>query len=333
MHDANGKWLGWGPGDVDPKVAQIQTYLAHAYHKTAGSLVATGVYDAATTAVVTQLQKNLIAGGNFTGPADGIMNYATQLALGFIKPTPKPRIPFFTVEGHMSNMWIGPIAGTAEALEQEGRVAHFPTGYNNGAIPFDNKSGERELTNRVNTFAPPGQKFVLGGFSQGSMVVTDYMINELIGSPREKDCLGVLLYGNPSRSKGSVAPWSVEQAGDPQNAGMEPRFRLDLLGLKPQFPVMDVYRKGDMFSDNQPGEEGALKSACYEAIARGNVFSQFSVAAEIAQAFGKPVTFVIGVFQAIFSALGFLASGNNNPHYSPFDISGGINWVRGILPA
>jgi hypothetical protein len=87
-----------------------------------------------------------------------------------------------------------------------------------------------------------------------------------------------------------------------------------------------------MFSDNEPTEEGALKSACYEAIARSNIFSQFSIASEIAQAFVKPVDFVIGVFEAIFSALGFLANNASNPHYSPFDISGGIGWVRSILP-
>lgn len=325
MHDANGKWLGWGLGDVDPKVAQIQTFLATHFKAYAGNLVATGVYDAATAAAVSEMQRR------YGLPVTGIFDYASQLKSHFIKPTPKPRVPFFTVEGHMSDMWVGPAAGTAEALEAEGRVTHFPTGYNAGAIPFDNKSGEVELTNRVNTFAPAGTKFLVAGFSQGSMVVTDYLINELIGSGREKDCLGVLLYGNPSRSKGSVAPWSRAQAGPPQNAGMEPQYRLDLLGLTPTFPVMDVYRKGDMFSDNEPTEEGALKSACYEAIARSNIFSQFSIAAEIAQAFMKPVDFVIGVFEAIFSALTFLAAGNDSPHYAPFNLDGGINWARGLL--
>jgi hypothetical protein len=325
MKDANGKWVGWGLGDVDPKVAQIQTFLAKKFHSYAGALVATGVYDAATAAAVATMQTK------YGLPSTGIFDYASQLKSGFIKPAPAPRTPFFTVEGHMSDMWAGPAAGTAEVLEAEGRVVHLPTGYNNGALPFDNKSGEVELTNRVNTFAPPGTKFLIAGFSQGSMVVTDYLINELIGSDREKDCLGVLLYGNPSRSKGSVAPWSRAQAGPAENAGMEPKSRLDLLGLKPSFQVMDVYRKGDMFSDNEPTEQGALKSACYEAIARSNFFSQFSIAAEIAQAFMKPVDFVIGVFQAIFSALGFLANQGSNPHYSPFNLDGGINWTRTLL--
>jgi hypothetical protein len=232
----------------------------------------------------------------------------------------------------MSDMWSGPVAGTAEALEAEGRVTHLPTGYDDGAIPFDNKSGSDELANRVQTFAPPGTKHVIAGFSQGAMVVTDYLIN-IIGTPAEDDILGVLYYGNPTRSRGSVAPWSRAQAGPPENAGMDPKVRFDVLGLKPKFPVMDVYRKGDMFSDNEPTEEGALKSACYEAIARSDFFgNQFSIAAEIAQAFVKPVDFVIATFEAIFSALGFLANQGNNPHYSPFDISGGIDWVRSILP-
>jgi peptidoglycan hydrolase-like protein with peptidoglycan-binding domain len=330
MHDASGKWVGWGLGDVDPKVAQIQDFLKRRYSARTKSLVVTGVYDQATADVVAGLQdyyKVQVPAG-----LRGVFTYATQLATSFVKPTPKPRVPFFTVEGHMSDMMLGPVAGTAEALEQEGRVTHFPTGYNNGAIPFDNKSGSDELSRRVQTFAPLGTKKVIAGFSQGAMVVTDYLVNEVIGTPLEDDILGVLYYGNPTRSKGSVAPWSRAQAGPAQNAGMDPKVRFDLLGLEPKFPVMDVYRKGDMFSDNPPTEQGALESACYEAIARSDFFgNQFSIAAQIAKAFVVPVDFVIGVFEAIFSSLGFLAN-PNNPHYSPFEISGGINWVRSLLP-
>jgi hypothetical protein len=165
------------------------------------------------------------------------------------------------------------------------------------------------------------------------IVVSDWLIDHVIGTPRENDLLGVLAYGNPCRQTGSVAPWSRAQAGPAANSGMDPKRRIDLLGLSPKFPIMDVYRKGDIFSDNEPGKSGQMKSACYEAIARSDFFgNEFSIAAEIADLFVAPVADVIAIFTAIFSGIGFLAN-QNNPHYSPFDISGGIGWVRSILPA
>jgi hypothetical protein len=368
MKDANGKWVGWGLGDVDPKVAQIQTFLATHFKAYAGNLVATGTYDAATAAVVSEMQRR------YGLPVTGIFDYASQLKSHFIKPIPKPRVPFFTVEGHMSDMWVGPAAGTAEALEQESLVTHLPTGYNNGALPFDNASGVNELDNRVNQFAPPGTKIVVAGFSQGMIVVSDWLIDRVIGSPRENDILGVLAYGNPCRQKGSVAPWSRAQGGPPQNSGLDPLKRIDLLGLNPKFPIMDVYRKGDIFADNEPtsaalrtvlsqnsgllgsltgllggtaanpllgvlgavtnpSREGDIKASIYQAVARSDFFSnQFSILADIANLFTAPFDEVWGIFQAIVSGIGFIAQTGTNPHYSPFNLDGGINWVRGLLP-
>lgn len=321
-----GKWVGWGLGDVDPKVAEIQSFLARKYKSYAGGLIATGTYDQATADVVAEAQRRL--GLN----PSGVFNYETQLKTGFIKVAPPKRVPFFTVEGHLSDMFRGPVADTATILENEGRVAHFPTGYDNGALPFNNASGENELAARIDQFAPLGTKLIIGGFSQGMIVVTDYLINHVAGTPREKDILGVLAYGNPSRSRGSVAPWSRGQAGLPDNAGMEPRYRLDLLGIEFPFKIQDVYRKGDIFSDNEQSRQGQIKSAVYEAVARSDFLGPtFSLAAQIADAFLVPVDFVIGVFQAIFSGIGFLANQQNNPHYSPFDISGGIDWARSLV--
>lgn len=340
MNGPDGKWQGWGIGDVDPKVAAIQKFLAGKFASYAGHLVPTGTYDQATADVVAEMQRR------YDLPVTGIFDWASQVKSGFYKPAPAapPILPlFFTVEGHLSDMWHGPVADTATTLEKEGRVIHRPTGYNNGAIPFDNLSGENQLARRVGQTVqddgvqfPAGTPFVIGGFSQGMIIVTDFLINHLISGDlawRAKDCLGVLAYGDPSRSKGSVAPWSRGQAGPAANAGMEPIARLDLLGITAPFPIMDVYRKGDIFADNEPGIEGQIKSAVYLAVARGDLFSDpFSVSAQIAAAFTVPVDYVMGAFWAIVSGVGFLAA-QPSPHYSPFDLTGGINWVRDLLTA
>lgn len=346
MKNTQGAWVGWGLGDVGPKVADIQKFLARRYAKTAGSLVATGTYDQATADVVAKLQRNLIANGKYKGAANGVLNYDTQVALGYVKaaPVPAPKVIGFSVEGHMSDMWRGPVADTFTILANEHRLHHQPTGYENGSIPFNNASGTNELarfyrSERLDdgTPFPRGTKSVLGDFSQGGIVVTDFVINYLLPGCeldwRTPDILGRLSYGNPTRNAGSVAPWSRAQAGPAQNTGLDPLIRFDKLGLVSPFPQMDVYRKGDIFSDNEPTAEGEIKAAIYQFVARGDIFSNpTSVVAQIADAFKVPLDYVWAAFEAIISGLGFLVKQGDNPHYSPYNLDGGLNWLRGLLP-
>jgi hypothetical protein len=337
VKNAAGAWVGWGLGDVDPKVASIKAFLKHKFSY-ASALDASDTYDATLASVVATMQSK------YGLPATGIFNYATQLKCGFVKAAPKVLPVYFSVEGHMSNMWAGPVADTGNALAGEGRVHHQPIGYQNGSIPFDNASGENELARLVGatvlddgTPFPAGTKWVLSGFSQGGIVISDFYIDHLLPGCdlawRTPDLLGVLAYGNPCRQTASVAPWSRAQGGPAANSGLDPAKRFGL----PGFPVkpdnwMDVFRKGDIFADNEPTVEGGIKGAIYQAVARADIFSNpYSAVAQISAAFGKPTDYVWGAFEAIISGIGFLAAGNN-PHYSPYNIDGGINWVRSLLP-
>lgn len=338
MNGPGGKWVGWGIGDVDPKVAEIQKFLAAKFASYAGHLVPTGTYDQATADVVAEMQRR------YGLPATGIFDYASQVKSGFYKPAPKLLPLVFTVEGHLSDMWHGPVADTATILENEGRCIHRPTGYNNGAIPFDNLSGENELARRIGQTVqddgvqfPAGTPWMLFDFSQGSIIATDFELNHLQPGQdlawRTPDYLGRLSYGNPTRSAGSVAPWSRGQAGPAVNTGLEPLVRFDRLGITMDRPHMDVYRKGDIFADNEPTTEGQIKAAIYQAVARGDLFSDpFSICAQIAAAFTVPIDYVTGAFWAIVSGISFLAA-HPNPHYDPFNIDGGLNWARDRLAA
>lgn len=329
----NDKWVGWGLGDVDPKVAEIKAFLRRRYASYAGNLNDSPVYTQELADVVSEAQRRLGL------PVTGIYDYATQIKTKFLVKAPAILPIFYSVEGHLSNMWAGPVADTGTILEREGRVRHQPIGYQNGDLPFNNQSGEDELARLFfapvldnGTPNPVGTKKIVAGFSQGAMVVTDFLIKRLQGTEREGEVLGVLQYGNPSRDKGSVASWSIGQAGPIANYGMEPKLRLELLYANHPFPVLDVYRKGDLFADCEPTVEGMIKRACYQAVARSDFFGDtYSAAAQIAEAFGKPVEYIIGAFEAIFSALGFLIKQGDNPHYSPFNIDGGLNWARSIL--
>lgn len=342
MNGPDGKWIGLGIGDVDPKIAEIKAFMRAKFASYCGNLNDSPVFGEPLQAAVQEMQRR------YGLPDTGIINYATQVKMGFIKkppPTgPSARPLFFSVEGHLSNMWEGPVADTGAALEREGHCFHQPIGYNCGALPFDNASGSNELARMFGQGVldsgvpfPLGTKYILAGFSQGAIVVTDFIANFLqpgqVHDPRAKDCLGVLMYGNPCRSRGSSAPWSRGLAGPPQNAGLDPYTRLDVLGISPPFPVMDVYRKGDIFADNEPGGVGELKSAVYQAVARMDLFSNpYSLVAQIAEGFNAPMDFVWEIFQAIVSGVTFLAT-KPSPHYAPYNLTGGIDWARGLLTA
>lgn len=265
-----------------------------------------------------------------------------ECALDGIVPPPMPIM--FTVEGHMSDMFAGPVADTAAQLEAEGVCVHQPIGYNNGAIPFDNKSGIDELARLVGStvmdngtpFAP-GTPWALGVYSQGAIVGSYFYFNYLQADQalnwRLPDLVGVLAYGNPCRQTDSVAPWAMPWTTKSGTHGLDPYKRFGLSGF-PDKPDnwQDVYREGDIFAENTDDKAGEVKAAVYEAI-MGDVFSNpYSLAAQIGDLFSTPTTEVMGIIMAIISGIGFLA-GNPNPHYASYDISGGVNWMRKQLTA
>jgi hypothetical protein len=237
-------------------------------------------------------------------------------------------------------MFAGPVADTATQLEREGLCWHQPIGYNNGKIPFDNLSGTKELARLVGarrmdnlTEFPAGSPWALAGFSQGGIVATDFWLDYLApGKPlawRTKDLVGVLAYGNPCRQTGSVADWALPWIDDTDTHGLDPKRRFGAPGFpdKPDYWV-DVYRKGDIFAENGDSEASELKAAVYQAVARGKVlFDPFSLAVQISADFDQPLKLALDVIKAAASGVNFLAQ-KQNPHYSPYDISGGIDWLR-----
>jgi hypothetical protein len=339
--------LPYKPGDSGQEITDWQGWFHRMYRSYAPS--ATGIYDIDSALATAELQRRL----NLP-PSEaktGVFDQRTAEASGFIKsaapatPAAPANTPvFFTVEGHSSNMFAGPVADTATQLESEGLCHHQPIGYNNAAIPFDNKSGVEELARLVGSDHmdngvpfPAGTRWALGIFSQGSIVGYDFYVNYLApGKPlewREKDRVGTLAYGNPNRATDSIAPWATGWITKQGTHGLDPKARYGLNGVPVPANFMDVYREGDIFAENGDDKASEVKAAVYEAVARADFFSNpASIAAEIADLFSEPFTEVIGIVMAIISGITFLGT-NPNPHYSPYDISGGINWMRERLRA
>lgn len=323
-------------------------------------------YGGATPAIWQFTDGALVGGKSVDANAfRGSLTDLTALLTGVPEPSAPPAPPaparilpmFFTVEGHQSDMFSGPVADTATQLESEGLCHHQPIGYDNGAIPFDNASGVNELARLVGATVmdngvpfPAGTKWVLGIFSQGAIVGYDFWAKHMMPGCdlawRAPDCLGILAYGDPNRATNSCAPWSVAQASSTDGThGLDPLKRWDLPGCA-QRPAnfADVWRKGDIFAQNTSDEKGKIKASIYQAVARGDVVSFGGSTTDLAAILVTqivPVTsgnylellaFAVSVIEAIINGVVFLAD-QPNPHYSPYNTSGGINWTRGLLTA
>jgi hypothetical protein len=244
VNDVNGKWIGLGVGDVDdPNTVRTapnwdaitlltgKMYDKYQWARDLGVLQQPN-YDTTVAAAVEQfcLRTSLPIIRDPQGHA--VANLAVRSRLGSYPP-PAPVLPImFTVEGHMSNMFAGPVADTATQLETEGLCHHQPIGYNNTALPFDNNSGVKELARLVGATVmdngvpfPAGTPWSLGIFSQGSIVGSYSYFNYLEPGQslawRAPDLKGVLAYGNPCRQADRPTAWHRGHArGSPRPARM-----------------------------------------------------------------------------------------------------------------
>lgn len=324
--------LPYSVGSHGPEIEYWQAWFKRAYRAYAPR--ADGHYGDEELAAVKEMQRRLSL------PQTGEFDTATAARAGYVPPAPGLRPIMFTVEGHCSNMFSGPVADTATQLETEGLCHHQPIGYSNGPIPFDNASGVNELVRLLGAEVmdnlvpfPKGTPWSLAGFSQGAIVICDFYFDYLApGKPldwRTSDLKGVLTYGNPCRQTESIADWARPWITKSGTHGLDPRRRFGLTGFpnKPDLWV-DVYREGDIFAENGDDRASDACAAVYQAVARADYLSNpCSLAAQIARLFDQPVEEILAIILAIVRGVVFV-NDQPSPHYSPYDISGGVAWMR-----
>ena len=100
MKGPDGNWIGYGLGDVDPKVTEMKAHLRRMFAAYAGHLDDTPLYDQAMVDAVKEMQSR------YGLPVTGVMDYTSQLRSKFIKPVvAKPRFPIQGV-GHNSQAFL-----------------------------------------------------------------------------------------------------------------------------------------------------------------------------------------------------------------------------------
>ncbi|QUR68072.1 peptidoglycan-binding protein [Mycobacterium spongiae] len=350
--DAAGNWIGLGVGDVDnpdtprnaPNWRAIELLSQKLHDKFQWvrdtGFIAGPAYTEATATIVEEFCYRVSLPVIRDAQGFAVTYLKVRSRLGSYPP-PAPNLPImFTVEGHLSDMFRGPVADTATRLEADGLCRHQPIGYNNGALPFDNDDGVRELARLVGSYAmdngvpfPAGTPWALGFYSQGAIVGFDFYVDYLLpGKPlhwRLADLVGVLTYALPCRETGSVADWARPWViGAEDTHGLDPARRFGLPGFPATPPNwVDVWRTGDIFAESKDDRSSQIKASVYQAVARRDFFSHpHALAAQVGDLFETPASQVVGIVQAIISGITFLA--DRDPHYAPFEIEGGIAWMR-----
>jgi hypothetical protein len=264
---------------------------------------------------------------------DGVVSDQDLAALGLTQPV------IFTVEGHLSNMWAGPCADNARLLQQQGVAYWQPVGYESNALPFDNPSGVRELASLLGgTRLPDGTPFPAGtrwgiiGFSQGAMVVSDFLEQQILSGPlswRLKDLKRSLCLGNPRREFGKCAPWA-DNPPPLDTGGIMIHRPFVTTGTALEAVHRENANVGDLFAQNTNDKAGWDKEAIAKIITENSwVGGPAAIFTRVLKLLGNVPGEAIPAIKALISAIMFAAA-NPNPHYTTYAEPGDIEWVRGV---
>lgn len=347
--------MAWSPahqvGDTDPLIPAAKHALrVYSYGKAEG-LGTTDTSDVYTEGFGRALAKYkpavrlLVQQGLRIGPVtdtDPEFDWATKVQMNLVQRSnvpPPANIPdrshlplCITVEGHMSDMWIGPAVGTGQQLEREGLVQLQPTSYSNTSIPFNNESGVQEVVRffRDPKLMPPGRKWCLFGFSQGEIVTAEFLLRYVFPEGAEfhnrmADWVCSLEFGAPYREKDQCAPWIA----DPPRAGTQGISGKRLYGGNWNDRLQYVVRTGDLYTENEDSHVGAIKTTVYNLIQGDPV----SILLELLAVGINPTAEIMGIIQAMLSGGLFLI--NMGPH-GGYQLDPVIGWarskIRAVLP-
>jgi hypothetical protein len=324
VRNAAGQWIGLGLGDVDPEVRLVRNFLRKKFSYGA-DLADTDVYGTELRDVVSLAQRN------YGMEPTGIWTYALKVRCGYYKPAPPVKPVIFTVEGHMSSMWIGPCAQTGWQMEQEGLARWQPVGYNNTALPFDNASGVRELDRLFSdtTAFPLGTPWAMCIFSQGGIVGSQFFIRHVKPETgkhhnRLKDLRGVLAFGNPYREVGVVSEWITDPPATTEGGISDERMSETPSWWK------EVARRGDLYTCNDPATKwGKDCTAIYKAV-QNEWTDAGAIIPKLIEIGVNPSTELVSVAVAIIHGVRFLA--DMSPH-GTYEMDPCISFMRECLRA
>lgn len=338
-----GVWVGWGLGDNSSRdftVRKVKALMRKKFASYAGNLADTNLFDQQMFDAVWEMQRRYHEQGKLHEP-NGILDLDTEIVMGYKQPAPEVLPIIFTVEGHLSSMFVGPCAFTAQVLEAQGVCHVKPIGYDNVALPFNNRSGIDELCHQLSLSAiegpldpagrpimwpfPSGTPWGLMSFSQGAIIGSEVLLDHLRpegGSLhwRYKDLRRAIAFGNPYREKNVIAEWVPDPpAHDTQGIS---DVRID---NTPAF-WKEHSRHGDLYAENTDDESGRLETSVYKAV-QAEWTGDGSLFAALFRIFTQPASEILPLVKALLDGGMFLL--NMSPH-GTYNLAPCVEWMRGV---
>lgn len=340
----DGVYVGIGEGDESDEILKIILYVRKMYTPARNTVPVGRVFTPELTAEIKREQDVFVTQGKLKAGEfiPGVINLAWKYASGYLKKD-KLLPLYFSVEGHMSDMNIGPVAHIGEVLRAEGRALHFPTGYDRWSLPFKNQTGVDELARRIGSLVihdpgmpepvkfPKGTPWAGGFFSQGAMIWFDFYHQYLApGKPlnwRLDDLRAAVVCGDPCREKGVVVDW-IQDPPEPDRQGI---MDDDNRWKDTPWWMLELARKGDLYTDNQSeGDIGLYKTSVARIITQnkwsGGPTGMLARIIDLLQ----PTDDLIPVTMAIIQAVMFV--GNMRTH-GEYPLDPAIQFVRERLAA
>lgn len=330
----DGKWVGWGPGDSDPKIAEMKQFLLKKFQwvRDFQPRLDDGFqYTDTMTAVVMEMQRR------YGIPVTGVMNYNTQVKCGFFVPPEKPRVPVaMSVHGTGQPDPLGPglPADVCRYLSEQGKCRWQPIGnYPATAFPMwpSIMQGVAELALQVEK--NPLDDIWLVGYSQGAIVVCFYWKHYVQNpngphhhrfhdpaNPKHGTVKKIVAFGNPMRQQG-FAHWdNTQKPAKPESGGILEDRMVD----SPDY-MRDFAHEGDMYSDCEFDDRGEYKRAICKIIMGNEVFTGTdSLLAQILELGERPAVEAFAMFQAICDAGLFFVNGTREHMY---DVRSAIDFL------
>lgn len=324
-----GVWVGWGLGDhslSDMTVRNFKSFARRMYRSYMGDLHDTNEFDQQLQDRLIIMQDKLVSGGRLI-PGKfirGVLDLPTQEASGYRKPAPSKRRPVvITIEGHMSNMWIGPCAAIGAQMEVEGLAWHQPIGYNSTKLPFDNQSGVNAALEVLNSkeIGPPQDRrpfdleldWYMLAFSQGAIIANKIWLHHLrdakLDTPlaQRRDRLRrAIAFGDPYREKNVDSGWW------PDPPKRDTQGISDVRMTDTPHWWKSANRTGDLYAENPDNEAGLYRTSIYKIAAEGSWSGgPAGMLARITDML-TPTDDILPIAKAILGGIMFL--GNMNPH-------------------
>lgn len=322
-------WIGWQVGMSGPTVKTAKEKLhKFSYGK---ALDDTPLFGADLQVALVTFQGNtnvqLLRAAKPLIRSDGVLDYATQVALGVIvlaPPAPVISIVHFSINGAGSTWNMGYPFDIGELLDKS-KCFHQPIGYNTNPFPMNTgvQDGIAEFIRQLNLpRGPKGENcttlpWCATVYSMGAIVFMTVLMRILYGDLQQfKDTyMGSSALGNPMRQHGHTFPGCSYSDGEgivTPNAHDTPEIHWDFASDKAMVNSSgdDLYTK--LNEVGVSAEQLADMHAVWDIVDTGNPLN-------LAEAVGKLVlkpTFSggVGAAKAAFQALDFFVVKGVTPH-------------------